>query len=101
MEDAQGIKWDIIHLGPIMPIGKERYAEGWAFYEGKSLGTHAYIISLECVRKISVFEPELVQVPVDFHLNRLPLRTFCVRRVSCQTGVSRERTSDGALKVHF
>ena len=77
MEDAQGLEWDIIHLGPIMPISKERYVEGLALYEGKALGTHAYIISLECARKISVFEPELLQVPVDFQLNRFPLKIFC------------------------
>ena len=78
MEDAQGFKWDIIHLGPIMPISKERYVEELDLYEGKALGTHAYIISLECARKISVFEPELFQVPVDFQLNRFPLKVFCV-----------------------
>ena len=77
MEDARGFKWDIIHLGPIMPISKERHVDGLALYEGKALGTHAYIISLECARKISVFDTELLQVPVDFQLNRFPLKVLC------------------------
>jgi hypothetical protein len=77
MEDAQGFKWDIIHLGPIMPISKEKCVDGLTLYEGKSLGTHAYIITLECARKISVFDPELLQVPVDFQLNRFPLKVLC------------------------
>jgi hypothetical protein len=77
MKDAQGLAWDIIHLGPIMPISKVRYTEGLALYEGKALGTHAYIITLECARKISLFDPELLQVPIDFQLNRFPLKIFC------------------------
>lgn len=77
MEDARGFKWDIIHLGPIMPISKEKCVDGLSLYEGKSLGTHAYVITLECARKISVFDPELLQVPVDFQLNRFPLKVLC------------------------
>jgi hypothetical protein len=77
LQDAQGIKWDIIHLGPIMPISKDRHVDGLALYEGNALGAHAYMITLECARKISVFDPELIQVPVDFQLNRFPLKMMC------------------------
>ena len=77
IEDAKGIPWDIIHLGPLLPIAKHK--DGiQSLYEGQALGTHAYIISLECAKKIAPFDAELMKVSVDFQLNRFPLRIFCV-----------------------
>ena len=77
LEDAKGISWDIIHLGPLLPIAKEKGVPR-TLYEGQGLGTHAYIISLECAKKIAPFEPELMKVSVDFQLNRFPIRIYCV-----------------------
>lgn len=77
IEDAEGIPWDIIHLGPLLPIAKHKGVIQ-SFYEGQALGTHAYIISLECAKKIAPFDAELMKVSVDFQLNRFPLRIYCV-----------------------
>lgn len=77
LEDAEGIPWDIIHLGPLLPIAKHKDVIQ-SLYEGQALGTHAYLISLECAKKIAPFEAELMKVSVDFQLNRFPLRIFCV-----------------------
>lgn len=77
LNDAEGIPWDIIHLGPLLPIAKEKGLVQ-TLYEGQALGTHAYLISLECARKIAPFDAELMKVSVDFQLNRFPLRLFCV-----------------------
>ena len=77
LEDAEGIPWDIIHLGPLLPIAKEKGLTQ-DLYEGQALGTHAYLISLECAKKIAPFDAELMKVSVDFQLNRFPLRLFCV-----------------------
>jgi hypothetical protein len=77
LDDAKGIPWDIIHLGPLLPIAKNKNVIE-SLYEGQALGTHAYLISLECAKKIAPFEAELMKVSVDFQLNRFPLRIFCV-----------------------
>lgn len=77
LNDAEGIPWDIIHLGPLLPIAKEKGIIQ-SLYEGQALGTHAYLISLECAKKIAPFDAELMKVSVDFQLNRFPLRLFCV-----------------------
>jgi hypothetical protein len=77
LNDAEGIPWDIIHLGPLLPIAKEKGVLQ-TLYEGQGLGTHAYLISLECAKKIAPFDAELMKVSVDFQLNRFPLRLFCV-----------------------
>jgi hypothetical protein len=77
LKDAEGIPWDIIHLGPLLPIAKDKGVIQ-SLYEGQALGTHAYIISLECAKKIAPFDAELMKVSVDFQLNRFPLRLFCV-----------------------
>ena len=77
LEDAEGIPWDIIHLGPLLPMPKQKDVEQ-ALYEGQALGTHAYMITLECAKKIAPFDAKLMKVSVDFQLNRFPLRIFCV-----------------------
>ena len=74
--ESIGLPWDIIHLGPILPISKNKKIT--SLYEGQALGTHAYIITLECAKKIAQFDPKLMKVPVDFQLNRFPLKIFCV-----------------------
>lgn len=76
LDEVEGISWDVIHLGPILPIKKLQVTP--SLFEGQALGTHAYIISLECAKKISVFEPELIKVSPDFQLNRFPLKFLCV-----------------------
>jgi hypothetical protein len=77
LNEAEDIPWDIIHLGPLLPIAKEKGLVQ-TLYEGQALGTHAYLISLECAKKIAPFDAELMKVSVDFQLNRFPLRIFCV-----------------------
>jgi GR25 family glycosyltransferase involved in LPS biosynthesis len=76
LDELKGISWDIIHLGPILPIQLTQVTP--SLFEGQALGTHAYIISLECAKKISVFEAELIKVSPDFQLNRFPLKFLCV-----------------------
>ena len=76
LNEVNGISWDIIHLGPILPIKMMQITP--SLFEGQALGTHAYIISLECAKKISVFEAELIKVSPDFQLNRFPLKFLCV-----------------------
>jgi len=77
LEEADGIPWDIIHLGPLLPMAKEKGVIQ-SLYEGQALGTHAYLMSLECAKKIAPFDASLMKVSVDFQLNRFPLRIFCV-----------------------
>jgi hypothetical protein len=77
LKEAEGINWDIIHLGPLIPIVKRHVTA--SLYEGQPLGTHAYLMTLECAKKIAPFEPELMKVSVDFQLNRFPLRILCVK----------------------
>jgi hypothetical protein len=71
LEEAKDLKWDAINLGPILPIVKKQVSH--SLFEGQSLGTHAYIISLECAKKMSHFDPELMKVGIDFQINRLPI----------------------------
>jgi len=101
MEDAQGLEWDIIHLGPLLPISKNRYVDGLALYEGKSLGSHAYIITLECARKISVFDPKLLQVPIDFQVCRFPLKMLCVGKVLAKQETIDDSSIVGLVKSTF
>jgi hypothetical protein len=77
MEEVEGTDWDIIHLGPLIPIIKRDVTN--SLYEGQPLGTHAYIMTLECAKKIAPFKPELMKVSVDFQLNRFPLKILCVK----------------------
>ena len=76
LKDAEGRNWDIINLGPIVPIIRSPLTP--LIYEGQPLGTHAYVINLSCAKKIAIFEPELMKVCVDYQLNRFPLRILCV-----------------------
>ena len=79
LEEAKDIPWDIIHLGPLLPILKQNVSR--TLYEGQPLGTHAYLISLECARKISTFDASLMKVSVDFQLNRFPIKILCSREM--------------------
>jgi len=75
-KEVEGVPWDIIHLGPLLPIIKQHVTP--LIYEGQPLGTHAYLISLECAKKIAPFDASLMKVSVDFQLNRFPLKILCV-----------------------
>lgn len=77
LEEAKTVTWDIINLGPITPIIKTNVT--YNLYEGQPLGTHAYLIRLECAQKISVFDPKFMKVGIDFQLNRFPIKILCVR----------------------
>ena len=77
LEDANGTSWDVINLGPITPIIKTKITND--LYEGQPLGTHAYLISIECARKISLFDPKFMKVGIDFQLNRFPIKILCVQ----------------------
>lgn len=76
VKEVAGISWDIIHLGPLLPIVKQYITP--RIYEGQPLGTHAYLITLDCAKKIAPFDASLMKVSVDFQLNRFPLRILCV-----------------------
>jgi GR25 family glycosyltransferase involved in LPS biosynthesis len=76
LKEVAEIHWDIIHLGPLLPIIKQHITP--LIYEGQPLGTHAYLISLECAKKIAPFDASLMKVSVDFQLNRFPLKILCV-----------------------
>ena len=76
LEEANEIPWDIIHLGPLLPIKKGHVSAH--LYEGQPLGSHAYVINYDCAKKIAPFDIKLAKVPIDFQLNRFPIRIFCV-----------------------
>lgn len=76
LEEAEHVPWDVINLGPITPIIKTHLTD--KLYEGQPLGTHAYMIRLECAQKISIFDPKFMKVGIDFQLNRFPIRILCV-----------------------
>lgn len=76
IKEVAGISWDIIHLGPLLPIVKQHITP--RIYEGQPLGTHAYLITLDCAKKIAPFDASLMKVSVDFQLNRFPLRILCL-----------------------
>jgi len=76
--------WDMIFVGHLTPIRKRIISE--KFFEGQPLGTHAYIINLECARKISVFDPKLIRIGIDFQLNRFPIRILCTREILASQG---------------
>lgn len=75
INEVKDIEWDLIHLGPIIPTEKTMATE--SLYWGESLGTHAYIISLECAKKISQFDSKIYKSTVDFQLNKFPLKILC------------------------
>lgn len=76
LKEAEGRHWDILNLGPIVPIVRLPLTSN--IYEGQPLGTHAYIIRKECAERISNFDPELMKVGIDYQLNRYPIRILCV-----------------------
>mgnify|MGYP006268576037 CR=1 FL=1 len=76
IREAEKVPWDIIHLGPLLPIVKQHITP--MMYEGQPLGTHAYLMTLECAQKIAPFDASLMKVSVDFQLNRFPLKILCV-----------------------
>lgn len=76
LKDAEGYPWDIINLGPIVPIVRSPLTSN--IYEGQPLGTHAYVIRKECAERISLFDPELMKVGIDYQLNRYPIHILCV-----------------------
>lgn len=76
LQEAREIPdWDMIFIGYIFPVYKTRRTAH--LIEAQPLGTHSYITTLECARKISVFDPKLMKVGIDFQLNRFPLKILC------------------------
>jgi len=83
LEDAPS-EWDMIFLGHLTPIRKRKVSE--KLFEGQPLGTHAYLINIECARKISVFDPKLIRIGIDFQLNRFPIRILCTKEILASQG---------------
>ena len=96
LAEANTASWDFIHLGPITPVKKRQVTP--LLYEGQPLGTHAYIISLKCAQKISVFEPELMKVGIDFQMNRFPIRFLCVNEPLAKQELVDSSPLTGVLK---
>ena len=63
IKEVAGISWDIIHLGPLLPIVKQHITP--RIYEGQPLGTHAYLITLDCAKKIAPFDANQVSIEDD------------------------------------
>ena len=76
LREAADLPWDMINIGPICTVEKTQVTE--KLYEGRTLATHAYLITLECARKLAVFDPKFYKVPVDFQLNLFPIRIMVV-----------------------
>jgi hypothetical protein len=83
LEDAP-LGWDMIFLGHITPIMRRDVSE--KLFQGQPLGTHAYLISIECARKLSIFDPKLMKVGIDFQLNRMPIRILCSKEILASQG---------------
>jgi GR25 family glycosyltransferase involved in LPS biosynthesis len=99
VKEVREIDWDIIHLGPLLPIIKQHISP--LLYEGQPLGTHAYIISLECAKKISKFDARLMKVSVDFQLNRFPLKILCVKEQLAKQVSIEDHPVIGLMKSAF
>jgi GR25 family glycosyltransferase involved in LPS biosynthesis len=76
LHEASHFPWDMINIGPICTVEKTQVTE--KLYEGRTLATHAYLITLECARKLAGFDPKFYKVPVDFQLNLFPIRIMVV-----------------------
>jgi len=83
LEDAPS-EWDMIFLGHITPIVRQYISE--KLFEGQPLGTHAYLINIECARKLCNFDPKLMKVGIDFQLNRFPIRILCTKEILASQG---------------
>ena len=79
LSEVKDIPWDIINLGSVFPILKQNVSP--SLFDGTSLGAHAYLIRLECARKISVFDPKLFKLPVDIQVTKYPIRMLNTRDV--------------------
>lgn len=99
LEDAKNLPWDVIHLGPLLPIRKGLATP--SLYEGQPLGTHAYVINYECAKKIAPFDASLMKVSVDFQLNRFPIRIFCVNEPLAKQMTVDENSHIGLLISAF
>jgi len=77
-------EWDMIFLGHITPIYRSMVSEN--LVEAQPLGTHSYLINLECARKLCNFDPKFMKVGIDFQLNRFPLKILCTRELITSQG---------------
>jgi GR25 family glycosyltransferase involved in LPS biosynthesis len=92
--EAADLPWDMINIGPICPVVKTTVSEN--LYEGRTLSTHSYIISLECARKLAVFDPKFYKVGIDFQLNLFPIRILCVYE-----SMSKQESLDDHIIIGF
>lgn len=81
---AEAVDWDMIFLGYILPIVRCDVSEN--LFEGQPLGTHAYLINLECAQRLSNFDPKLIKVGIDQQLNRFPLKILCSKTILASQG---------------
>ena len=70
-------KLDIIYLGYLLPVKYADHSD--SLVRGKALGTWAFMVSLEAVKKILAFDPEDHWITLDVHLSALPLKTFYIK----------------------
>ena len=99
IREVKDVPWDIIHLGPLLPIVKQQITPG--IYEGQPLGTHAYLVTLECAKKIAPFDASLMKVSVDFQLNRFPLKILCVNEQLAKQVSIKDAPIIGLVKSAF
>jgi Glycosyltransferase family 25 (LPS biosynthesis protein) len=81
---AEATEWDMIFLGYILPIVHRDVSEN--LFEGQPLGTHAYLINIDCARRLSNFDPKLMKVGIDTQLNRFPLKILCSKTILASQG---------------
>ena len=81
---AEAKDWDMIFLGYILPIVRRDISAN--LFEGQPLGTHAYLINIECARKLTNFDPKLIKVGIDAQLNWFPLKILCSKTILASQG---------------
>ena len=82
LEEAKD--WDMIFLGYMLPIVRCDVSKN--LFEGQPLGTHAYLINIECAGKLTNFDPKLIKVGIDAQLNRFPLKILCSKTILASQG---------------
>jgi len=67
-------RWDLVYLGYVAPVFWSEYSD--KLNRGKVLGTWSFMVTLECAKKLLVFDPLDHWITLDVHLTAMPLRTF-------------------------
>ena len=75
-------KWDIIYLSYTSPI-----CEGYENEDlniGRCLGFLTYMISLDCAKKLTQFDPVDYRGGVDVQVAQMPIKTYWARESFCE-----------------